>query len=214
MRQHTFISLTLLPFTLSQTLYSLTTALEKYPNLSNFTAFLNINPTVFDGLLSGNGSKFTLLIPSDTAITSYQSSTGSSLSALPQSQILPLLSYHVLSAPIVGTNFTQNGLVVPTLLTDEKYNNRTAGPALQAQFGNNANGQVLYFSTEAIPSTRKLRIKVRQAQGGGDTANVRAGVSEVAAVEVVDGVWDGGVFQIVDQFVLTNQITPLETNEL
>jgi hypothetical protein len=86
-------------------------------------------------------------------------------------------------------------------LTDEQYNNRSAGAALQTQFGKNANGQVLFFSTDSIPSTKKLRVKVRQAQAGGATANVRAGVSEVAVLELVDGAWDDGIFQIVDQFV-------------
>lgn len=206
-----YTSLLLPTFALSQSIASLTNALANYTNTKQFSTYLNTNPTAFTTLLSSSpaapGGGLTILIPSDSAI----STSGLSLTSLTPETLAPILSYHVLAAPLTGTNFTQaKGITVPTLLKDALYNNRSGGAQLESQFGKQAaQGQVLFFSSDPIPTTKKFRVRVRQAGQGG--ANVRAGQSEVANVDIVDGTWDGGRFQIVDSFVFRPHNFPNRT---
>lgn len=180
---------------------SLVTALRPFPQASDFSSFITLNPEALTSLLPNDTTGgVTLLVPSNTAFSTYQTKYGVSLASISQDQVRTVLQYHVLVAPLNSTDFKQatNGLTVPTFLTDQQYNNRSAGPALLAEFGKNANGQVLYFSKDPISSSSKVRVRVRQSQSG-DTTNVRAGVSEVTTLDVIDGKWEGGTFQIVNE---------------
>jgi transforming growth factor-beta-induced protein len=213
-RSHFYALLALPALTLSQTLSSLRNALDDHQDASTFATYLGTNPPALASLLNPNTSttgisKYTILVPSNNALTTYQTSTGKSLTSLPASDLSIILKYHVLVAPLTETNFTvERGITVPTLLTDEQYNNRSAGDQLARAFGARAaSGQVLYFSSEEIASTSaassvfksKRRVLVRQANAG--AVNLRAGAGEIASVDVVDGTWDGGNFQIVSSIL-------------
>jgi hypothetical protein len=180
---------------------SLVGALAQYPQVSGFSSFITLNPGAFDSLLPNNtNTGVTVLVPSNTALTTYESKYGVALANLPQDKIHAFLQYLVLVAPLTSANFSKasNGLIVPTLLTDTQYNNRSAGEELLNEFGKNSNGQVLYFSPDTIPTSKKMLVRVRQSQTGLAT-NVRAGVSEVTTIDVIDGKWSGGTFQIVNE---------------
>jgi len=89
-------------------------------------------------------------------------------------------------------------LIVPTLLKDQKYNNRSAGADLINQYGADAAlGNVLYVSKDLI---NPVKFKVRQQQDSG--VALRGGMGQGATINAVDGTWDLGYFQIVDS-VLT-----------
>jgi uncharacterized surface protein with fasciclin (FAS1) repeats len=164
---------------------SLIQALSTYPELSRFSGLLSTNPTIAQGLISGSTSDpKTILIPNNNAFSSYQAKTGQEVIAAPADILVPLLQYHVLNGSYTTQSFTASpGVTVPTLLTGEKYNNRSAGAALSSPgvSGGARNGQVVFISP--------------QASG---PAYVQSGLASKVNLTAVDGTWDGGRFQIID----------------
>jgi hypothetical protein len=192
--------LSLLSFTTAQDLVS---ALSLYPETSNFRDRVS---DFLDALPANLQRNFTLLVPSNTALKTFYDANGRNLSDLPIETRHAYLRYHVLVGELTSAKFSaaaaDRGLTVPTLLKDQKYNNRSAGPELTALFGSNADGQVLFIAkdlsaTGTGSSKKAKRFRVRQVEAGGQ--QVRGGLGENATITAVDGVWQYGRFQIVDR---------------
>jgi hypothetical protein len=82
-------------------------------------------------------------------------------------------------------------------LVGEQYNNRSAGAALSANFSNpaSANGQVVFIQSGLQSSSKKFRVR----GAGLQSLVVRSGLSSDANLTALDGIWDGGMFQMIDQ---------------
>ena len=155
------------------------------PQLSNFTNLYINNPILASLLVTGSATlPFTILVPNNDAFISYENSYGHPVTALSSEDLQTLISYHVLVGHLNSDNFTNpKGLTIPTLLTEQMYNNRTPGPELEDGFGNNAGGQVVYISP-AVNSTAYL---------------VKSGLGMNVTILAIDGSWDNGWFQEVTE---------------
>lgn len=177
---------------------SLSNALSKHADLSAFNQLLSNYPSIVDNITAGADNKITLLVPTNDAFANFlKLSNATDISQLPVKQLLTVFQYHTLDAPLTSTNFSSpRGLTVPTKLRDELYNLRSPGSALISQFGDEAQGQVLYVSRDTI---NPIKLRVRQSSSSGDnTANLRAGLGQTAELTAIDGEWDGGYFQSID----------------
>jgi len=180
---------------------SLLDATSVYPQLSNFSALYQNNIEVANLLLTNSSTEpRTILIPNNGAFANFGLQHGASIWSLPAADLEALLQYHILVGKLTAANFSQqSGLTVPSLLTGEQYDNRSAGPELFSSFGNteHANGQVVYISSAGQSSSRKLALR----QSGTSGLHVRSGLGAEADLMPLDGVWDGGMFQEVGQCV-------------
>ncbi|KAF5984881.1 transforming growth factor-beta-induced ig-h3, partial [Fusarium coicis] len=175
-------------------------AIADYDSLSLFRSLLSAAPQVLAETLSSQGSNVTILIPTDNAIKSYLTDSSiSDVTELNQTMLQVFFSYHSMAASLSSTDFDKSrGLSVPTLLKSEEFNNRTAGPQIQSQFGNSADGQVVFASRER---------KGKRADGdiSGAIVNLRAGEEQNIKMTAVDGSWgekNASRFQIVDKVLL------------
>lgn len=174
-------------------------AISKYTELSTFTKLYG-NNTGLSGLLPSNSSiSYTILIPSDLAFEAYEQQNSQSILLLAPSDLIAQFQYHILVGNHTSADFSQQsrGVTIPTLLTDEKYNNRSAGSALVDAAGSSeaAKGQVVVVQGDTGSRPGKMKFFVRQ-----DTqTSVRSGMGEDAVMNAVDGVWEGGRFQIIDK---------------
>lgn len=170
---------------------SLLDAISVYPQLSNFTAFYQNNIEAANLLLTNSSTEpRTVLIPNNDAFANFELQYGVSIWSLSAADLEALLQYHILVGKLTAANFSQpSGLTVPSLLTGEQYDNRSAGPELSSSFGDteHANGQVVYISSAGQSGTPDLQ--------------VRSGLGAEADLTPLDGVWDGGMFQEVGQFL-------------
>lgn len=180
----------------------LPTALANYPETSTFQGLIGQVPGGVSGLLpsglspnSSNG--VTLLIPSNSAFSTFSNGTNSvNITSLPLDQLLDILLYHIMYAKLTSANFSSpDGLIVPTLLNGQQYNNRSAGAELIKLYGADAaQGNVVYISQEPI---NPVKFRVRQQQNSG--VALRGGMGQGATMNAVDGTWDFGYFQILDR---------------
>ncbi|KAF5615868.1 transforming growth factor-beta-induced ig-h3 [Fusarium sp. NRRL 25303] len=175
-------------------------AIADYNSLSLFRSLLSAAPQVLSETLSSQGSNVTILIPTDNAIKSYlKDSSISDVTELNQTMLQVFFSYHTMAASLSSTDFSASrGLSVPTLLKSEEFNNRTAGPQIQSQFGNNADGQVVFAS-------RVQKGKRADGNISGAVVNLRAGEEQNIKMTAVDGSWgekNASRFQIVDKVLL------------
>lgn len=174
-------------------------ALSRYPELSTFSDVVRNLPgglqsILPSGLLSNSTRGVTILVPDNKAFLDFTKSVGiPDVLELPANQLLPLLSYHVLASNLTGEDMAApDGLIVPTSLQGEQYNNRTAGADLIDKYGAEAaRGQVIYLSSNPINP-----IGARRA--GPSSVNVRGGNGQDSSMKAVDGQWDLGSFQIVN----------------
>jgi hypothetical protein len=193
------LSLIFLSFTYAQTLpEDLANAIANYSSLSIFRSLIGTAPQALSQSLSDKSSNITVLIPTDDAINSYLKDSGvSDVTELNQTDIQVFFSYHILSASLASSDFDNpRGLSVPTMLDDSQFNNRSAGPQIQSQFGEDAGGQVVFASKEEKIGKR--------ADGDltGATVNLRAGLAQNVKMTAVDGSWGAenvNSFQIVDK---------------
>jgi uncharacterized surface protein with fasciclin (FAS1) repeats len=180
---------------------SLLDAISVYPQLSNFTAFYQNNIEAANLLLTNSSTELrTILIPNNDAFANFELQYGVPIWSLSAADLEALLQYHILVGKLTAANFSQpSGLTVPSLLTGEQYDNRSAGPELSSNFGNteHANGQVVYISSAGQSGSRKLAFR----QSGTPDLQVRSGLGAEADLTPLDGVWDGGMFQEVGQCV-------------
>lgn len=164
---------------------SLIDATSGYQQLSTFRSLLLSNPALIPSYNSSQ--KVTILIPSDTAFTSYLASTGTSINSLSASTITSIVQYHTLDGIYTFQSLNRtSGLLANTLLKDDVYNHR-----------NKSDGQVVFISTEPAGPSRRLRLTVRQADSGSVTS-VTSGEGNMVNMTQVDAAWSGGIFQIVD----------------
>jgi len=161
----------------------LASALAQYPALSNLRSLVNQNPTLVNSIV-GNSKNLTVLAPSNEAFSGYATAhDGQALGNATTEFITNTLSYHILAGGLRYDSISESGLglTVPTLLTGELYNNRSAGPSLAAAFGPGANGQVVYVTKS---SDGFLQIQASQ---------------EHVNLTALDKSWSGGVVQLVDK---------------
>jgi hypothetical protein len=172
-------------------------AIASYKQLSTFQGILQANPSFIGTIIPDSTTKYTVLIPNDDAFMKYANQTNQTLTSMPVNTLLLIFKYHVMAAEMTKANSTTaQGLIVPTLLKDERYNNRTPGDALINAYGADAAaGQVLFVSRDPINP-----VKLRVRQNG--NLNLRGGKGLGAGLQLVDGQWNRGYFQIVDTYVL------------
>lgn len=185
----------LLAYTSLSLSQSLLSALSTYPQTSTFQSLLQKNTSGILNLIPSSKNDHTIFIPSDNAFLKYAGNhSATPLTALPPNDLLATLKYHVALSQLSVSNFSQpEGITVPTLLKGEQYNNRSAGNELLSKYGQDATGQVLYISATPIS---QAKFRVRQSM---NQADMRSGLGLVTTVDAVDGKWDGGRFQIVEE---------------
>jgi uncharacterized surface protein with fasciclin (FAS1) repeats len=168
-------------------------AISSYPDLSNFTYLIQQYPAFATTLLNATGN-VTILVPSNTAFLSYQAEFGQNIESLDSNVVEHVLQYHTLNATVKTQDLTQpGGAVVGSQLVDPTYNNR----GKWSQSNAHSPGQVVYIS--AASTAGSARERGIAARDEGTTASVTSGDGAIAKINAVDGVWDGGVFQVVDQ---------------
>ncbi|KAF5025382.1 hypothetical protein F66182_2547 [Fusarium sp. NRRL 66182] len=191
-------SLVFLGLASAQTLTEqLTSAVSNYTSLSLFSSLIGAAPQAFDQTLSDKDANITILIPTNDAIQKYLGSSGvSDVTELSLADMQTFFSYHVLSASLVSSDFNNpRGLSVPTLLDDSQFNNRSAGPQIRSQFGEEAGGQVVFASTESRDGKRAVD------DISGPIVNLRAGLAQDVKMTAVDGSWGArnvNTFQVVN----------------
>jgi hypothetical protein len=174
-------------------------AISAYPQLSNFTSLLESNP----GLASpfnaiSPSAPQTVLVPDNDAFLSFQNSTGQSFASEPYDYIQAVISYQLLNGNLSSQDFLHPaGITIPTGLTGPTYDNRTAGSALISSGASTGNhdGQVVFIAPDTTPTSFNPR------QLGSTEAYVQSGVANQVNLTTIDGVWDGGMFQIVDGYM-------------
>lgn len=180
------LSLVFLSFTNAQTLpEDLANAIANYSSLSLFRSLIITAPQALSQSLSNKSSNITVLIPTDDAFKSYLQDSGvSDVTELNQTDLQIFFSYHILSASLVSSDFDNpRGLSVPTMLDDSQFNNRSAGPQIQSQFGKDAGGQVVFASKEKNIGKRANK------DLNGPTVILRAGLAQNVRMTAVDGSW-------------------------
>ena len=175
-----------------------------------FSLLLAQFPTLIDDIIGAkkqNDSDFldagvTLLIPDDTAVAAFLEEQNAQPQDLSEALVRSTLSYHVMVKPLKAADFSDpRGLTIPTLLdgvNDQgtSFNLRAPAPVLQAEFGEEATGQVLFAKLDSVEKV--IKIKTRQDRSQNTQFQLRSGKAETTNMTVVDGVWAGGVYQIVD----------------
>lgn len=170
---------------------SFLSATGAYPQLSQFRQLLINQPSIAGALLSTTnsaGNRTTVLVPNNAAFDRYHQYTGQYVEGLQSSDLTDLVNYHSLNGALSSSDLQKpTGLVASTSLTDPRYNNLGLGSngAMQPQ--------VVYVgSNNASPS-----------QSGANSTGlfVQSGLVSNAALNAIDGTWDGGLFHIVDKYV-------------
>ncbi|GKU10866.1 unnamed protein product, partial [Fusarium langsethiae] len=172
--------------------------ISDYSFLSLFRSLLSSAPQAFITSLSEKDSNVTVLIPTNSAIESYlKASRVSDVTELNQTDLQVFFSYHILSASLTSSDFEEpRGFSIPTLLQNSQFNNRSAGPQIQSQFGKGADGQVIFASK------RDRNDKRADGELGGPNVILRAGLAQNVKMTAVDGSWgtnNSNSFQIVDK---------------
>ncbi len=179
----------------------LSTALSRYPEASTFQGLVSqvpggVSSLLPSGLSPNSSNGVTVLIPSNKAFSTFLNASNlPNVTSVPLDQLVNILYYHIMAAKMTSANFSSpDGVIVPTLLKDKKYNNRSAGAELVDQYGADAaQGNVLYVSKDPI---NPVKLRVRQQDSG---VALRGGMGQGATINAVDGAWDLGYFQIVDR---------------
>lgn len=171
-------------------------AIEAYPQLSDFADLLSTNPTIATSLLSTSASApKTLLVPNNNAFVAYQAKTGVAVGNTEKDLLQDTLNYQTLNGSYTAESFSEpKGVTIPTLLTGETYNNRSAGAALASAAAGQKDGQVVFVS--ALKGTSGFTVR----QLNSDAALVRSGLGSDVRLETTEGVWDGGRFHIIDRY--------------
>ncbi|KAF7553714.1 hypothetical protein G7Z17_g3465 [Cylindrodendrum hubeiense] len=176
-------------------------ALLNYPDLSLFRSLLGQAPESLENVLSDDTNNITVLVPTNEAINAYLTASGlSNITELKSDDIETFFSYQILAVSLKGADFDDpNGMTVPTLLQGDKFNNRSAGPMLEQQYGERATGQVV-FATHKDKSARRVK-----RQDAGPVVNIRAGLAQDVGMTAVDVKWGTkgiNTFQVVDSVLV------------
>ncbi|KAH7121597.1 FAS1 domain-containing protein [Dactylonectria macrodidyma] len=192
-------SVALLGFAAADPREELSEALNGYSELTLFQSLLSAAAAPFDEVVKSDTSNITVLVPTNEAIGKYLEASGiTNVTELNAADLVTFFSYQIMAASLKGDDFKgSKGKVVPTFLKGAEYNNRSAGPELEQQYGDDrAAGQVL-FASEKNPSASRMK----KRQGAGPVVDIRAGLAQDAEMQTVDVAWgnDGvNTFQIVD----------------
>ncbi|KAK5719636.1 hypothetical protein LTR17_015263 [Elasticomyces elasticus] len=127
---------------------SLLSSLSAQPRLSNFTALVRRYAGLIDAI-SGAGSGFTVIAPTDAALATYdQSNFG--VGNITQWQ-QAILSYHILRGvwPYQTLDDRNTSRSLPTFLSSPEYTNVTGG---QVVISDTFNGAALLYSANKSPS--------------------------------------------------------------
>jgi uncharacterized surface protein with fasciclin (FAS1) repeats len=169
---------------------SFISAISAYTELSEFTNLMINNSTLAESLLNTSvvHRVQTILAPSNDAFAKYQQTTGRPFESLDPNYIQRILQYHTLNTSLTSAILAkQPDIVVSTQLTDTEYNEM--GSADNTNL--NTNGQVVYIT----PSGNQTTFRIGQSPS---TASVDSGLGSIGTIDVIDGAWSGGGFQIVD----------------
>jgi len=175
-------------------------AISDYPELSNFTSLLNSNyglASIFYSI--SPTAPQTVLVPDNNAFESFQKSTGQAFASQPYDYIQNVINYQLLNGNLKSEDFGHPaGITVPTGLTGPTYDNRTAGSSLISSGASTGkhDGQVVFIAPSTTPTSFNSR------QLGLKGAYVQSGSGRKVNLTAVNGVWDGGVFQIVDGYAI------------
>jgi len=177
-------------------------------SLGRFKTLLTSNSALAPLLTTFNSSsKITVLVPSNAAFAQYKAAYGVDISSLPAPELTAILKYQTLNGQYTLANLVGE-LIVPTYLTGQQYDNRTAGPGINLiAAGHSANtsqgsssGQVVILKSHVNSTTSSGgKMAVRQSGLGGVT--VISGLNTKVNLTITDGLWDNGVYQIIDQFL-------------
>jgi hypothetical protein len=132
------------------------------------------------------------------AFLSFQEVTGQSFASQPYIYLQNIINYQLLNGNLTFQDFLYPaGLTVPTGLTGPTYNNRTAGSALISSSAStgNYNGQVVFIA----PNTTSTSFSPRKL--GFTGVYVQSGLGHQVNLTAIDGIWDGGMFQIIDGYL-------------
>ncbi|CAG7562597.1 unnamed protein product [Fusarium equiseti] len=174
-------------------------AIANYSSLSLFRSLLTASPQALITSLDNRDSNITVLVPTNAAIQSYlKESRIFDVTELNQTELQIFFSYHILDASLTSKDFEgDRGLSIPTLLQATLFNNRSAGPQIQSQFGKEASGQVIF----ALKRDGKDKRQQNEDMGGPNVM-LRAGLAQDIKMTAVDGSWgakDVNSFQVVDK---------------
>ncbi|KAI9879472.1 MAG: hypothetical protein M1830_008431 [Pleopsidium flavum] len=173
-----------------------------YSQLSSFHQLLLTNSTVAAGLLGNstntgsNGTNMTpqtILVPNNDAFTNYERANGRPITSLSSPDLTNIVQYHSLQGSLSSSDLQNpQGLISNTALKDQRYDNRELGSNGAQQ------PQVVYIGSASTNGT----VVARQVGGAGAAGGfVESGLGAKVNVEVIDGKFDGGMFQIVDGFL-------------
>jgi hypothetical protein len=196
------LSLGFAQLALSQSLgTSLKDALSTHSDTALFQVLLGASDSIIGDVVGDKTEGLTFLVPDDKAVTEFMALNNiTDISGFQGDALKTVFKYHVLVSAVSQEDYAGDlGLVVPTLLKEQLFNNRTAGTALKAQFGDDATGQVLYFSKDTIPTVSK---RAGSSDLTNAIVNIRAGLEQTAKVTLVDGTWGtkgSNKFQIVNK---------------
>jgi len=169
------------------------------PSQPTHNCLIKSNPTVASSFLSASAlSPQTVLVPEDNAFLSFQKSTGQSFFDASRNYQIPTIQYHILNGNYSTQDFQrQEGITIPTALTDELYNNRTGGDEMRSSSAKtgNTDGQVVFIAPDSASTT----LQVRQVASPG--AYAQSGLGNQVNLTSVSGVWDGGSFYTVNGYV-------------
>jgi uncharacterized surface protein with fasciclin (FAS1) repeats len=138
MRFNPFISASLLAVANAQ---DLNATLTGNPNLSELTALLISQPSLFSSL--AGASNITVLAPSNDAIGALLNSSAGASFANNTDAITALLTYHVLNGTYLASAVPENETFIPTELTNPSFANVTGGQRLGAA---RSGANVTFFS--------------------------------------------------------------------
>jgi alpha-D-ribose 1-methylphosphonate 5-triphosphate synthase subunit PhnH len=105
--------------------FTLTKVLARYPELSKLTALITNSATLSTRFFD-QATNFTLLAPTDTAITTWLSKNVS------QSSVEAVLLYHLLDGRHPIASIPNSSVAIPTALTNQTYANVTGGQRVEA----------------------------------------------------------------------------------
>lgn len=194
---------------------SLLSKLAEREDATLFSTVLIQFPTLIHQIIDeakGHSDEFladgvTVLVPNDMAVAAYLADQGVELNSLEESVVKSTLSYHIMVKPMKGEELVEpRGLTIPTLLDGEdelgiSFNLRAPAPQIQADYGTQATGQVLFTKPDEIDGEVHVRILTKRQDSGETTQqlSLRGGEAQTAQMSLVDGEWEGGLYQIVDQ---------------
>lgn len=147
---------------------TLNEALKSYPELSQFQNLIETYPQLVPQ--TNASSDFTILIPDDKAFADFEASGGNTIASLGLDTITNYFQYHTIDG---GLNLEQNkNILADTELTADKYNHR-----------NGSDGQVVVVSQDTKNNTHAI---------------VKSGAGYSVGMNLINGSFQGGKFQIVD----------------